>query len=115
MRTTLEQLIPGMKLASDLVETGGRLLLPSGTALTERHLRYFQMWGITDVDTWVGEGTPAESFPPVDPVQVAAAESRLAGLFRHTDLSHPVVAFVHAHCVSREIRRATAGGSHHVG
>ena len=43
MRVSLDDLKPGMTLAADLQEPGGRLLLPAATILTDRHLRYFQM------------------------------------------------------------------------
>jgi hypothetical protein len=50
MRVGFEYLKPGMKLAGDLLEPGGRLLLPRGTELSERHLRYFQIWGIAEAE-----------------------------------------------------------------
>jgi hypothetical protein len=96
MRVVLEQLRPEMALAADIVDTGGRLLLPKGTVLTEKHLRYCQMWGIADADI---QGAPtAEVAPPViDPEALAAAENRLRPRFRHLDLSHPVVAELFRH------------------
>ena len=109
MRVSLDDLKPGMTLAADLQEPGGRLLLPAATVLTDRHLRYFQMWGVSEADiesggteTAVGEAQQA------DPALVAEAEATMASLFRHIDTKHPVVSQVLHHCVSREIRRLTA-------
>ena len=93
MRTRLEDLKPGMTLSADLLETGGRLLRPAGTELTERHLRYFQMWGVLDAET-VGDDADGEAVGTIDPAAQAAIESGLADLFRHTDRSHPAVAQV---------------------
>ena len=110
MRTRLDDLKPGMKLSADLLETGGRLLLPAGTELTDRHLRYFQMWGVLEAEI---EGQEGETAPPapVDPAVQAAVEARLADLFRHTDRNHPAVAQVFSHCVAREICRSAGGGA----
>ncbi len=112
MRVSLDEITAGMTLASDLQEPGGRLLLPASTVLTDRHLRYFQMWGIQEADI---EGEPARPDPDhaeaADPVLVAEAEARIASLFRHTDTSHPVVSQVLHHCVRREVRRLAAARS----
>jgi hypothetical protein len=110
MRLALEDLKPGMTLSADLLEAGGRLLLPAGTALTDRHLRYFQMWGVLQAE--IDGGESAEAAAPPDPALVAEVEGRLADLFRHADRSHPAVAQVFAHCVARELRRAQTAGSH---
>lgn len=109
MRVSLDDIQAGMTLASDLQEPGGRLLLPARTVLTERHLRYFQMWGILDADI---EGdqvqTGLDQSHPADPALLAEAEARIASLFRHTDTNHPVVSQVLRHCVTREVRRLTS-------
>jgi hypothetical protein len=115
MRSSLEDLKPGMTLAADLLESGGRLLLPAGTVLTDRHLRYFQMWGVSHVDIEGGEAGSADSPITVDPAVQAEVEAALATLFRHADVSHPAVAQVYAHCLAREIRRAVTGAAPHVG
>lgn len=109
MRVSLDDLKAGMTLAADLQEPGGRLLLPANTVITDRHLRYFQMWGVTDAEI---EGDQPQSGAneanPADPALVAEAEARVASLFRHTDTTHPVVAQVVTHCIAREVRRLAA-------
>jgi hypothetical protein len=109
MRVSLDDIKAGMTLASDLLEPGGRLLLPAQTVLTDRHLRYFQMWGIQDADI-EGEQVPTgeDAAEPADPALVAEAEARMASLFRHADTSHPVVSQVLHHCITREVRRLTS-------
>jgi hypothetical protein len=108
MRVCLDDIKAGMTLASDLQEPGGRLLLPARTVLTDRHLRYFQMWGIQDADIEGDEVQLDQGAEPADPVLLAEAEKRIASLFRHTDTSHPVVSQVLHHCVTREVRRLTS-------
>lgn len=46
----LDELSPGMVLASDLKDKGGRLLVASGTELMERHLALFERLGVTEVE-----------------------------------------------------------------
>ena len=112
MRLALEDLTPGMILAADLQETGGRLLLPAKTALTERHLRYFQMRGVVDVEVEDGEGGAGEPGAAIDPARRTEAGTRIAAIFRHADLTNPAVAQVFAYCVARELRPCGPGGRH---
>jgi hypothetical protein len=106
MRVTLDDLKPGMTLAADLQEPGGRLLLPAATVLTDRHLRYFQMWGVSEADIQSeGSESTVNEADLADPAVVAEAQTNMAALFRHTDTGHPVVSQVLHHCVAREIRR----------
>jgi hypothetical protein len=106
MRVSFDDLKAGMTLAADLQEPGGRLLLPAATVLTDRHLRYFQMWGIGEAEI---EGDGPQAGPSdaqlADPALIAEAEGRMASLFRHTDITHPVDSQVLRHCVTREVRR----------
>lgn len=50
MKINVVDLKPGMLLESDVKGTNGRLLLPTGTELTEQHLRIFNIWGVTEVE-----------------------------------------------------------------
>ncbi len=109
MRVSLDDIKPGMKLAADLQEPGGRLLLPAATVLTDRHLRYFQMWGVGEADIEEdGTETGVGDANPLDPAVIAEAETRMAAHFRHADTSHPVVSQVFRHCLTREVRRLAA-------
>ena len=103
MLVALDQLRPDMALAADIVDTGGRLLLPKGTVLTEKHLRYCQMWGIADAD--IQGGAASDHAPPeIDPAALAAAENRLRPRFRHLDLAHPVIAALFRHAAESGAR-----------
>jgi hypothetical protein len=93
-----------MTLAENLTDSSGRLLLPAGTTLTDKHLRYCQMWGIPEAEI-VGND-PAESpEETLNPAAVAAAEARLRPLYRHVDLEHPFISTLFRHCVLVEARR----------
>ena len=96
-----------MTLAADLQEPGGRLLLPAATLLTDRHLRYFQMWGVSGAeiegDDAHAAGVEAESIDPA--ILADAGTAALTAHFRHADTRHPIVSQVLRHCVAREARR----------
>jgi hypothetical protein len=84
---------PDMVLASDVKDRHGHILLKGGEAVTEKALKIFKMWGVTDldvqgVDQEVIEARVAEEY---DPALVQAAERVAAERFRHADTDDPVV------------------------
>ncbi len=50
MLLPLEKLEAGMEISSDVVDATGRLLMPSGGILSERHIRACKNWGVLLVD-----------------------------------------------------------------
>ena len=58
---TIEQAQAGMVLASDVKDRRGRLLMPTGRALTDKHLEAFRMWGVASVEV---EGGPTQEKEP---------------------------------------------------
>ncbi len=99
MRVSLENLRPEMVLAVEIVDGIGRLLLPGGTVLTDKHLRYCQMWGVTDAEIVGDEPMEDPETAAIDPAVLASAEADVRPNFRHCDLSHPVIEAVFKHCV----------------
>ena len=82
-----------MVLAADVKDRQGRVLLKEGEAITEKHLKIFKMWGVTDldirgVDQAVIEARAAEE---IDPALLEAAERVARDKFRHADANDPVV------------------------
>jgi len=88
-----DNLAPGMTLGADVRDRSGRLLLGSGTELSERHLYILKTWGVVEVDI---AGTAEESIDPsfeksIDATILAGIEKDIAPLFRYTDNSHPAI------------------------
>jgi hypothetical protein len=108
---SVDDLEVGMVLAEDVHDQQGRLLLPSGSELTERHLRAFQMWGIISVKIR-GNGEEAPE-PVVSPEILAEADRRIRERFRLHDLEQPVIAEVFRFAVDREARLIAAGDRPH--
>jgi hypothetical protein len=104
MKVSFDDLKPGMVLAAALVDDGGRLLLPTGIALTEKHLRFFQMWGIAEADIAGDDRTEREP-DTIDPERLAAAAVEVKPYFRHADPDHPVMVQLLRHCTMLAARR----------
>lgn len=83
---------PGMVLAADLKSPQGRMLLPKGSMLTEKHIRTCKIWGIVEGDI-LGEDDQKAEDPPVvlNPALVERAKELAKAYFYLTDLRHPVV------------------------
>ena len=82
-----------MILAGDVHDRNGRLLLGAGTELTDKHIYVFRTWGVIEADI-IGIEEDSDSHPftnVIDPDVWAAAEAEIKPLFRHTDLTHPVI------------------------
>ena len=65
MRVSLDDLKPGMTLAADLQEPGGRLLLPAATILTDRHcaISRCEEQRSRDRKRWIGDRDPRPGEP----------------------------------------------------
>jgi hypothetical protein len=95
-----------MVIARDVVDRAGRLLVPAGTSLAEKHLRLLKTWGIDAV--WVEGSAPAPRPAPELPPE---EQERLRARFRHADLSHPLVSELLAQAQLRALQgRAAAAG-----
>jgi hypothetical protein len=88
-----DNLLPGMILGADVRDRSGRLLLGTGTELSERHLFILRTWGVIDVEIAGAEegGDDSNSAKIVDPDLWAAIEKKIAPLFSHSDDSHPAI------------------------
>jgi hypothetical protein len=89
----LDQVEPGMVLAAEVKDRTGRVLLAAGVAVTEKHLRIFKMWGVTEADVRgvAHAEVVARAAAQLDPDAVQSAEERMAVRFRHAPREHPAV------------------------
>jgi len=103
-----------MRLAGDVTERSGRVLLKAETEITEKHLSILKKWGVTEVDA-IGatEDNPAEEVQPMDPSILREAEVKAEALFRHTDRKHPAIGELLRLCILR-IARHELGARKHV-
>ena len=88
---TGDQMRSGMVVATGVTDRRGRLLIPAGSELNERHIQALRMWGVTHVEV---EGDEFEDDSPVadDPRVAAAAEAAVDSILKHNDPTHPFIA-----------------------
>jgi hypothetical protein len=107
-KIAIENIEIGMVLASDVRDRSGRMLLGSGTELTQKHLIIFRTWGVLEVDI-AGRGRVAADQVPadVDLLELAAAEEALIPLFRHTNRGHPAIIELMRLAALRKVQHVT--------
>lgn len=97
----LEQIEPGMRLAKDVYDPHGTVLLRAGILISERHIRALTSWGIHEV-TIAPDGDPAHTQPP--PV-AAEIRARLDTQFSLSNRDHPAVQALYDICLERALGR----------
>ena len=105
---SIDQLKPGMILATDVTDVSGRLLLSKGRAIDAKHLNIFKMWGVPEVQVQQAEGGEAKA-PAMDPAAMRRVAETLMPAFANNDLNHPAVAEIFRQAV---IRRSRDGLDH---
>ena len=89
----LESLRPGMILGTDVKDRMGRILLASGQEISEKALRVFKMWGVTEAEIQGvdQEQVAAMSTSDIRPELLQAAEEKITEMFTHCNRENPVV------------------------
>jgi hypothetical protein len=84
---------PGMVITVDVKDRLGRVLLGAGKEITDRHIRLFKMWGVTEAEVQGVEqdDVAARTAATFDPEQVQAAEQMTRELFEHAGQDHPAI------------------------
>lgn len=107
-KLSVDFLEPGMELASDVRDTGGMVLLGSGAVITEKHIRIFKSWGVTEVNIKGGdqEAMNTRMLTRLTEEQRDAINRELDRLFRHNDPLDPVIEELRRICLRRETEKA---------
>jgi len=86
----LEDIQIDMILASDIKERSGRVLLAEGSKISEKHLRVFKMWGITEADIKgiEKEELAANVIAHLDQNLFREVETQTRERFCHVDMEH---------------------------
>lgn len=93
-KVSIDDLQPGMVLASDALSGDNRVLLKAGAQIQDKHIRVLKSWGLLELDV---EGVSREelealSIAKVDRSQWEAAQQQVKHMFRHADSTHSAVA-----------------------
>lgn len=105
---SIDQLKPGMILATDVTDMSGRLLLSKGQAIDAKHLNIFKMWGVPEVQVQQDQESGPEDAPAMDPEAMRRTAEQLKSAFSGNDLSHPAVAEIFRQAV---LHRSRSGES----
>ena len=89
----LEQLAPGMRLAQDVINFSGQVLLYKGNPLQPKDIKNFKAWGIAEI---VVESSPSNSSnslnnKEIDAKLLAKTKKEISNLFQYFTTSHPVL------------------------
>lgn len=101
---SIDQLKPGMILATDVTDMSGRLLLSKGQVIDHKHLNIFKMWGVPEVRVQHDRENGPEDAPAVDPEAMRWTAERLKPAFVKNDLNHPAVAEIFRQAVFHRSR-----------
>jgi hypothetical protein len=109
----LDQLSAGMTLAADVKDRSGRIILSGGNIITEKHLKIFRMWGITQADVRQSESVQDSPEQPTetDPELLQEAEYRMGELFHHVDREHPAMRELARLATKRLVKKTEEGGN----
>lgn len=101
VKVNLEDLVPGMVLAEDAVHMNGRILLSAGSCLTERHIKIFKTWGLTEALIRGGDDDQAGSktLENISPETIQQATQAIKPYFDQLDRNSEVVAELFKICV----------------
>ncbi|NVM21182.1 MAG: hypothetical protein HWN68_05325 [Desulfobacterales bacterium] len=113
-RIHLEDVEAGMILAAHVMDFNGRLLLGVGSEITERHIKIFKMWGVTEADIQgvEKEQVAAKITAQLDQLLVQEAAALGRELFRHTDLKHPCMEELFRLFTLRKVRQISEEDDH---
>jgi len=93
-----------MILASDVKDRNGMLIASHGQRVSEKHLRTFKSWGITEVDIGESMGGKTEAgLAKKEEVEVPeAVMADVDELFRYADKRHPAMVELMELCIVRK-------------
>lgn len=109
---TADQVRCGMVVATKITDRRGRLLIPAGSELSERHVQALRMWGVTHLDV-DGDRDDFEDDSPVteDPQLVIAAEEAVDLILHRNDLAHPFISVLRRTAVKRRAQALARGSA----
>ena len=101
----LDNLEPGMTLATNVLDKSGRLLLGEGVVLESKHLFIFRTWGVVEADIVGVGGADANVLPDnITQEKLDQAKNTLLPLYCHADLEHPAICELLRLAVLRKVK-----------
>lgn len=86
---TVDRARPGMTLAAPVTDRMGRLLIPAGADLSDRHVGALATWGVDQIE--IESDEPPEPEVEISPELEAQARWEVRGTFRHAGEEHEFI------------------------
>jgi hypothetical protein len=89
----IDQIKPGMKLAQDVINFSGQVLLYKGNPLQPKDIKNFKAWGVMEIaveNSSLDHSSPLDN-NRIDTKLLVEAQSEISDLYRYSNLSHPVI------------------------
>ncbi len=92
-KVRIEQLTSGMRLAQDVINFSGQVLLYKGNPLQPKDIKNFKAWGIIEVVVETSSLNSSNSLDSnrIDAKLLAEAQNEISSLFQYSNISHPVI------------------------
>lgn len=98
----------GMVLAADILDQRGRLLVPAGKELSEKHVRALPAWGVSRIEV---EGDDIAGAIELEPWAVDQATSELDQLLSKVNREHPLFDALAPVCIERRAMSLQESGA----
>jgi hypothetical protein len=99
----LAEIQPGMRLAKDVHDPHGQILIRAGVVLGERQIRALRSWGVTEVGIVQDEDRTDSTIR--DPKAIAEIRRSIDIQFSLSNRDHPMIQALHALCLNRALDR----------
>ncbi len=86
-----DKLKAGQRLAEEVRDINGRLLLAKGNEIQPNHIRIFKIWGISEVNVAGAPKSKDHCDSSLNPESFKQAQKNMKVLCRHVDLDHPAI------------------------
>lgn len=94
-----------MVLAAPVIDRRGRLLIPEGATLSERHVQALLVWGVAKIEV-EGDEAGADARAAPSPEALAEAEAAVEHRFSVGGTEHPFLAQLKACAIERALSPA---------
>ncbi|WP_300154547.1 HDOD domain-containing protein [Solidesulfovibrio sp.] len=108
-RLPVDALEPGMVLASDLMGSDGKMLLPRGMTLTDSLIGSLRKRGVVGADVAAAGDGDEGGMADIDEVLLQESAAHVARRFLAGDLSHPAIAALYEIAVQQQARALASG------
>lgn len=112
-RVSVNKARPGMVPAKNVQDQKGRFLFKAGESITEKHIRIFKIWGVTEI--WIQEEQDAwkelsnDEGTSIPEKTLERAQNLMQKRFQENSLEDPFISELHRICLERTAKALNRG------